>query len=181
VDTDIQQHFGDTRKNISKLNGLLESLFFLSRIEEQQWCLVTKDLKVKEYMQQRLVAISESFADKNLDYSLHISEDLMYNVEKNTFSILIDNLISNAMKFSPINMKITIWADEKWFYVQDNWPGISPEDRNKIWDKFYRKDTNKEWFWVGLYLVKRITTLYWWDIQVADTWDIWTRFKVEIS
>jgi len=125
--------------------------------------------------------IVESFPDKTVSCNLDISDDLIYQVEDSTFSILIDNLLTNAMKFSPENMEILISADINWFYIQDNGPWIDSKNRDLIWEKFYRKDTNKEWFWVGLYLVKRITKLYGWNIYVEDTLGKWARFKVEIS
>lgn len=178
---DIRDHFIDTRQNIQKLNWLLESLFFLSRIEEQEWCLVKNKLMVYSFIEDKLRLIAESFPDKKLDYSLNVPKDLCYRVEENTFSILLDNLITNAMKFAPENMKIIIWADKNMFYIQDNGPGISEEYREKIWEKFYRKDTNKEGFWVWLHIVKRIVDIYDWNIYVEH--DNWTgaRFKVELS
>ena len=177
---DIENFFRDTRQNIGKLNGLLESLFFLSRIEDRQWCLVKKTLWIKDIFEKRIIKVSESFPHKHLDYVLNMPDGLQYEVEENTFCILIDNLISNAMKFSPEDMKIHIYADEGGFSVQDNGPGISYSDIEKVWDKFYRKDTNKEWFWVGLYLVRRITSIYNWDISIDSELDQGTRFKVDI-
>ena len=179
-DGDIEKFFTDTRQNIGKLNGLLESLFFLSRIEEEEWCLIKTKVAVKEIFEKRLIKIWESFPHKKLEYTLNIDDTLEYQVEENTFCILVDNLLSNAMKFAPENMEIQVKADEKKFFVKDNGPGISEEDREKIWDKFYRKDTNKEWFWVGLYLVKRIINIYGWSIWIhSEKWK-GTKFKVDI-
>lgn len=180
-DTDVTKFFSDTRQNIWKLNGLLESLFFLSRIEEQQWCLLTSSIPVEDIFKKRLIKIAESFPHKELTYTLDISSDLYYAVEENTFCILIDNLISNAMKFSPEQMKIRVEADEWGFTITDNGPGIDTKDIAKIWEKFYRKDTNKEWFGVGLYLVKRIMSIYNWKILVESELWKWTKFKVDIS
>jgi signal transduction histidine kinase len=56
----------------------------------------------------------------------------------------MDNLLSNAMKFSPENMKIIVSATKEFITVQDNGPGIDGELGEKIWEKFYRKDTKKE-------------------------------------
>ncbi|MDA9128935.1 HAMP domain-containing histidine kinase [Candidatus Gracilibacteria bacterium] len=178
---DSQKFFLDTRQNISKLNGLLESLFFLSRIEEEHGTFIKSHIHVNSLFESRILKISESFPHKNLKYNLDIEENLQYLVEEHTFTILIDNLISNAMKFAPENMDIKIKANETGFSVFDNGPGISEGDRQKIWEKFYRKDTNKEGFGVGLYLVKRITDMYDWNIQVYERSAGGTEFKVEIS
>lgn len=175
---DTKKFFSDTRQNIGKLNGLLESLFFLSRIEDEQGCLVKSKIGVKNIFETRLVKISESFPYKKLKYSLNISEDLQYEVEEHTFTILIDNLISNAIKFAPENVQIDVFATQEYFEIQDNWPGVSQEDQEQIYEKFYRKDTNKEWFWVGLYLVKRIIDIYNWKISVDSELQAGTKFII---
>ena len=178
---DITDFFTLSRQNIAKLNGLLQSLFFISKIEEQSWCLVQKNIHVKNIFEQRVLQTAESFPHKNLDYTLSIDEDLMYSIEENTFGVLIDNLISNAMKFAPNDMQIEITANKKYFQIWDNGPGIPHGVKEKIWEKFYRTDTNKEWFWVWLYLVKRIVDIYNWNIKIISPKKWGAIFKVDIS
>lgn len=167
-ESDVHSFFVHARNNISKLNGLLETLFFISRIEEKSSCLVKKDLKIKKYIEKKLTEISVSYPHKNISYELNIDQKLTYNVEENTFSILLDNLISNSIKFSPENVELIIFADEGMLSLQDNWPWINLKDKKKIWDKFYRSDTKIEWFWVWLYLVKRIIDIYDWSISLES-------------
>jgi len=62
-----------------------------------------------------------------------------------TFDILFENILSNAIKFSWENIKIEIWVDENSFWIKDNWVWIEKNKLNKIFTKFYRDDTNKEW------------------------------------
>ena len=178
---DMKKHFQHTRQNISRLNGLLESLFFLSRVEEHCVWLLRDRIEVKNYMDTKLHPLAESFPDKTIDYDIQISDDLEYIVDETTYSILIDNLVTNAIKFSPNHALITIYADEKWFSILDNGPWIWEDNHDKIWEKFYRSDTNKEWFWVGLYLVKRIVLNYGWRIYVDKKNKQGAKFKVEIS
>lgn len=177
---DAQRFFSLSRQNIHKLNGLLQSLFFLSRVENHEGCLVKTKISFKSYIEKKLVRIADSFSHKELSYELLFSDDISFEVEENTFSILLDNLLSNAMKFSPEKMKIVIQADKSSFSITDNGSGIPNEKREKIWDKFYRLDTNKEWFWVGLFLVKRIIDMYKWRIFVSSEKWRWTTFKVKI-
>lgn len=179
--SDIEAFFSSTRANILKLNGLLQSLFFVSRIEEQSGCLVKKSLMVHDFIENKLDHIWSSFPYKKLSYKIHIDKNLKYEVEENTFWILLDNLLSNAMKFSPEDMNIIVKADAKTFSITDNGPGIPKWDRAKIWEKFYRTDINKEWFWVWLYLVKRIVDIYGWNISIHSPKWKWAEFKVDVS
>ncbi len=179
--TDIEDFFSLSRQSIKKLNGLLQSLFFVSKVEEQRWSIIKTNILVREIIEKRILEIAESYSHKNLEYVLDISNDLIYQVEENTFSILLDNIISNAMKFAPTDMLIKIQADENWFQLEDNGPWITKCEREKIWEKFYRADTNIEWFWVWLYLVKRITDMYWWKVSVSSPKNSGAIFKVDIS
>ncbi|HHW60438.1 MAG TPA: sensor histidine kinase KdpD, partial [Syntrophomonadaceae bacterium] len=65
---------------------------------------------------------------------LHVDLPLMEHV--------LSNLIDNAIKYSPPEEDIDIWArhlgDEIWIAVADRGPGIPPEDQEKVFDKFYR-------------------------------------------
>jgi len=145
-DNDIQKYSLNTKKSISKLNTLLETLFFLSRIEEKLGCLVKKPLAIQDYFEKKMKELSYNFPHKNISYDLEIEEGLCYNIEESTFSILLDNLLSNALKFSPKETKLTIQANTKYFSLEDNGIGIDNALREKIWDKFYRKDTKVEGF-----------------------------------
>ncbi len=179
-ENDVENFFKLSRENIKKLNGLLQSLFFISKIEEQSWCLVTQEINVKRFIEQRILEISQWFPHKILNYSLDITKGLQYRIEENTFGVLIDNLISNAIKFAPDDMKIEVIANEKYFQIWDNGPWIPVWDRTKIWEKFYRIDINKEWFWVGLYLVARIVNIYNWKVEIISPKKWGTIFKVDI-
>jgi len=79
---------------------------------------------------------------------------------------------------APQNAKITIEAKKNFLSISDNGPGISDEMKTKIWNKFYRNDTKKEGFGVGLYLVKRIIDIYGWDIQVDNNPDLGAHFTI---
>lgn len=103
-----------------------------------------KNLQIKKFIDKKICGLGEKFPEKSLSFQVNIPEDLEYELEEQTFSILLDNLLSNAIKFSPEKVKIKIYADEKSFSVSDNGSGISDEEQEKIWEKFYRKDTKKE-------------------------------------
>jgi K+-sensing histidine kinase KdpD len=141
---------------------------------------VTQEINVKRFIEQRILEISQWFPHKILNYSLDITKGLQYRIEENTFGVLIDNLISNAIKFAPDDMKIEVIANEKYFQIWDNGPWIPVWDRTKIWEKFYRIDINKEWFWVGLYLVARIVNIYNWKVEIISPKKWGTIFKVDI-
>lgn len=175
---DVEVFFTHARGNIRKLNTLLETLFFLSRIEEQKQCLVKKPISLQTYIEKKIQNFSHSFSNKDIQVQYNIPKNFTLDVEENTFSILLDNLLSNAIKFSGTKVKLTISVEENTLKIEDAGAGIEKKDLEKIWDKFYRKDYNKEGFGVGLFLVKRIIEIYDWEISVESKIKKGTIFSI---
>lgn len=73
---------------------------------------------------------------------------------------LIDNLIDNAIRYSPPGAMVTVSCHEngpqKTLTVEDNGPGIPPQDREKIFNRFYRLDDNTAGSGLGLAIVRDI-------------------------
>jgi K+-sensing histidine kinase KdpD len=92
---------------------------------------------------------------------------------------IISNLIGNAYKYVPVWWKVIVAvtvADN--FYIltiADTWPWIDTADRIKIFQKFRKKNTNSEWFGLGLYLVDCLCKKLWWIIALDETYVSWTK------
>jgi signal transduction histidine kinase len=161
----------DTIKNrTKKLNNILETLFILSRKTEWIEEFDYKEVDLKEYLPSYIndyIANSE----KNILLSYHFEGSIVQKIDKNIFNIIIDNLISNAVKFSDENWAIEIWWNSHEIWIKDYGKWMKKNVLNNIWDKFYREDINQEWFWVGLFIVSRIIQLFKWKIEVeSEKW-----------
>lgn len=175
--TDQEAFFILTRRNIAKLNHLIETLFLLSRCDELHGdCLIRKRIDMNAYFWDIQRELYNNFPDVQLDIELDIEKNLFYMIDETSFSILLNNIVENAIKFSIGDIKLCIRADSKGFSIEDNGPGIAMEEQEKIFEKFYRKDTSKEGFWVGLSLVKRISELYNWKLECRSTPEKGTTF-----
>ncbi len=165
---DIAAYFSESRREIHKMNSLLESLFLLSRVEENKMCLITQKLEVRNIFLSECETMRQKFPHKNIQINIDISESLYYQLEESTFRVCIANLLSNACKFSGEEVALTIHADTDTFSIWDNGRWILSWEREKIWQKFYRQDTKIEGFGIGLYLVKRISDMYGWEIVLSE-------------
>jgi signal transduction histidine kinase len=80
---------------------------------------------------------------------------------------VFDNLFSNAIKFTSTQLIISLRRNQQFCYlsVEDDGPGISEQNQNRIWERFYQIDysRNKEsnnGFGLGLAMVKKIMQLH---------------------
>ncbi len=171
---DIELLLLKIKEKTLKLNRLLETFFLLSRIENWIEKLETKNIDLSHYIKD---FVSNYIKNNDLDIKIifKINWNLNIYIEENTFNILFENILSNAIKFSNNNIKIEIWINENSFWIKDFWEWIEEKKLTKIWDKFYRNDTNKEWFWVWLFIVKRLVDLYKWKIEVKS--ELWKCSK----
>lgn len=75
---------------------------------------------------------------------------------------LVDNLIDNAIRYSPPHASVTVrtFEDQDWgvLAVEDSGPGIAPEEREKVFDRFYRVDESVTGTGLGLAIVRDIAT-----------------------
>jgi len=169
----------DTIKNrTKKLNNTLETLFILSR--KTEWIEEVEKHKVnlKDYLESYIreyIANSE----KNISVKFYFQEDIFQDIDKNIFNIIIDNLISNAIKFSRQDGLIEVGWDASKIWIKDYWIWMDEKTTRHIWSKFYRQDTNLEGFWVWLYIVSRITQLFQWTIDVKSKKDEWSTFIIK--
>ena len=169
----------NTIKNrTKKLNNILETLFLLSRKTEGIEDLDYERVYLEKYLPwyiDEYIANSE----KNITLSYHFENSIVQKIDKNIFNIIIDNLVSNAVKFSPENGAIEIGWNNQEIWIKDHGKWMKKDVLNNIWDKFYREDINQEWFWVGLFIVSRIVQLFKWKIEVESQKDKGSKFIIK--
>ena len=74
----------------------------------------------------------------------------------------ISNLVDNALKFSPDGAPVTVTVRDTTLEVADRGPGIAPEDRARVFDRFYRATSARTLpgSGLGLSIVSQIATLH---------------------
>ncbi|WP_192940516.1 sensor histidine kinase [Campylobacter vicugnae] len=109
---------------------------------------------VQKLIESRIKLFELSANAKGIEFEISsISFELNSDMQK--LGKIIDNLISNAIKYSSKNSKIIINLDKNSFEIINFGTVISKENLDKIYDKFSRFDTQNGGFGIGLSLVKR--------------------------
>lgn len=138
------------------LTNLYNSLVYASfgRVEKQM-----EKIDVKQLVLERLDFFSMLFKQKKISYRVEL-DSVWLKGDKNSIMLVIDNLLSNACKYTQKGGEIEIFLSKKdgegLFWVKDNGYGIAPQDLPKIFNRYERFNPSNGGFGLGLNIVKKI-------------------------
>ena len=150
--------------NSRRLSSLLGSILLLNKLENQQVATKQSKYRLDEQIRQSVVALESAWEQKNIELDVDL-ERTYYCGSEAMMRHVWDNLIANAIKFTPENSKVKILLREEGAHltvrVADQGPGLSEETQKHMFDKFYQGDTShkQDGNGLGLALVKRILSI----------------------
>ena len=135
----IHENISHSLKSLKILQFVLSSIIDLSSIISHQFYLHIEKLNIKECVQEILSLLEPQIVNKelNVHFKMDSNVEEFINTDRLRLSIVLYNLISNAIKFTfhgEINISISKLADQNWykFYIMDTGIGINPETVNKM-------------------------------------------------
>ncbi len=150
--------------NTKRLSSLTGSVLLLSKLENQEIQTNQSQFLVDEQIRQSIVALEPQWEKKNVELDVELCE-VKYWGNELLMRHVWDNLISNAIKFTPvgstIKLRLTKKDDKIIFVVEDEGCGIPGEALRHVFDKFYQADSahKQEGSGLGLALVEKILLL----------------------
>lgn len=172
------------RENCQKLSNLVTNILKLNKLENQSLELTINKFNLSELLINQILLFEKLFEEKEIELICDIEDDLLINSEPSYLEIIINNLISNAIKFSNQFGKITIKlkkiTNEYILEITDNGQGMSEETGKRIFEKFYQGDTShsKMGNGLGLALVKKVIDILGGSISVKSELNVGTTFTV---
>lgn len=172
--TDEQKEYVDKIIfNAQRLSALTGSILLLSRIENKTILSNKVKFDLDEQIRTSLLALEPEWEKKNIEFDIEM-DDTDYVGNEGLVHHIWDNVIGNAIKFSPdggeIKIRLDNLSDRIVFSISDQGPGIDPDSQKHIFDKFYQSDTShkQEGHGLGLALVKKILDLEEGEITVQN-------------
>ena len=145
--------------------------------------LLTLAEKGNETVETETVALSALTAEcwslvATADATLQVETELQISGDRGQLRQLFENLFRNAIEHGGPDVAIRIGelTDGDGLYVEDNGPGIPPEDREQVFDDGYT--TSRQGTGFGLSIVKQVTDAHGWDIRATDGTDGGARFEI---
>jgi signal transduction histidine kinase len=132
---------------------------------------------------------SHKFMDQSgrIKWIIDIKEVVPVHTDLSRVTILLNNLISNALKYADLKkeepfIRIHVRSDLDYIHIQftDNGIGISQEHIERIFDMFYRADLNSKGSGLGLYILKQTIKRMKGFVQVESTWGVGSKFIITL-
>jgi two-component system OmpR family sensor kinase len=162
MDTDVM--IEKNRKKLTRINiaaktvsTLYKDLTYLTLEQEKK--NENEDIALKPMIENRVEYFDILAKSKNINFSLLLEHSTIY-MDKRKFSRVIDNILSNAIKYNKRGGKIEIILKENLLQVEDTGIGISEEKIPFIFDRYIRFNKSEGGFGVGLSIVKKIVDEY---------------------
>jgi len=174
---------------VDRLNHMVDQLLLLARFENQKQNIKRESIYLNALILDNLTRFSEKIENKKLKVITSFDEDYYIESDNYLVSIIVSNLISNAIKYSnnetEINIKLLNENGNIVFSISDNGIGIVPEDIEKIFTSFYRSNvanhTQIKGTGLGLSIVKRLCDLLKIEITLTSEIDKGTTFVIRFS
>ena len=170
-----------------KLAQLITNILKLNKLENQQIFPQPQEFDLGEQLCQCLLQFEDAWEAKNLEIETDIADDIRIKSDSELLSLVWNNLISNAVKFTPDGGKIgvSLKSDGNTVIVQvrDTGCGMKPEVGQHIFEKFYQGDTSHatQGNGLGLALVKRVIDILNGEIGVQSVFGKGSTFTVMLK
>ena len=183
-------HLESFRQEVIRLVHLSEQLLWLAHASRDKNDIYFSRLRIDEIVLDAVQSRRNHGRKINVNYAINPVDDSILTVtaNKDLLRALFFNLIENAVKFSPAEKEVdvVIEASERRISVRvnDQGPGMSPEELLYIFKPFYRSNRNgnqPNGNGIGLYLCKQIATIHNADISVQSAPQIGSSVTLEFK
>ena len=137
-----------------------------------------EDLNIEQLVHERIEYFNSLATAKKVSLEIQLIKNTSLYIDKGKFSKLLDNLISNAIKYNKMKGSIVIRVEEKKVSVQDTGIGIAEKDISQMLERYTRFNKSSGGFGIGLNIVSSIAKEYKLSIDIESKLKVGTKVSV---
>jgi len=185
-----QEHY-ETRiqfclKELNRMAQLIDQLLMLARYESNRMDPRIEQVKLSLALERVKGRLQPVALEKEILFKVFGTENAFVAADPSMLEIILENILSNAIKYSPPRSMITITMERKSSSlacsITDQGIGIPEEKLNAIFERFYRVDESRNsgtgGFGLGLSIVKKLADLQQIKVSVTSREKIGTTFTL---
>ncbi|RYF58517.1 MAG: extracellular solute-binding protein, partial [Cytophagaceae bacterium] len=178
------------RRNSKKLLNIVNELLDLGKLEAGKLELNLKPVALAPFVNVLFQAFRSAAEYKKINYQLtcDINKRLFVQLDQDRFEKITNNLVGNAIKFTPdggsVTVEATITGQVINFTVTNTGMGIHPDDVQHIFDRYYQghrtEQASEGGTGIGLAIAREFAELMGGSLSIENSWGTGTTFKVSI-
>ncbi|QKF73136.1 two-component system sensor histidine kinase [Aliarcobacter faecis] len=158
------------------ISNIYEDLTFISL--NNQIISNNEELNLSQILRQRVDFFKAIANSKKVEFQLDIKEDIFIVCDVKKLSKLIDNILSNAIKYNKFQGFIKVSLKDNLLVIEDSGKGLSKENLKSLFTRYKRFDKSVGGFGIGLNIVQMIAKEYNFKIDVISKLNVGTRIKI---
>jgi len=177
---------GAMLEETDRLTLLIDSLLALARVEGLQFPSDPKPVDLGVLADDVAIQFGVLAEEKGQTLTVERTEPVSVTGDRGLLHQLIVNILDNAIKYTQPGGRVCLRVDhtehEAIVEIDDNGPGIAPENHNKVFERFYRVDASRsrtvDGFGLGLAIAQRVAEIHGGRIEVSSACQIGSAFRV---
>jgi two-component system phosphate regulon sensor histidine kinase PhoR len=182
-----QEMIRGAMNDIDRLNLLVENILLSARIEGSTFRIYREDVDLSALIEQLIDKDKFELRD-NRKITLDIQSGIHADIDRFSFPSMLMNVYENAVKYSAPGSSISVCLKQEnsklLLQVADEGVGISAEDRQQVFKKFYRagreETRSTKGTGLGLYIARYLTILHEGTISIRDNSPKGTIFEISL-
>ena len=158
------------------ISNIYEDLTFVTL--NNQIISNNEDINLSNVLKQRVEYFNSIATMKKINFDLDIKDDIFMVCDMKKITKLIDNILSNAIKYNKIAGFIKVNLDDNILSIEDSGKGIEKENLKTLFERYSRFDKSVGGFGIGLNIVSLIAKEYNLKIDVKSQIDIGTTVEI---
>lgn len=179
-------------QNAKKLNALILELIEFRRLETGNKTLKIQHINVADQTRSIAEAFNELADSRKIDFTIQVGTELYWNTDNSCLSKIVNNLLSNAFKYTPdngnITVELTVENELLTLRISNSGKGIAKENLTKIFDRYkildnfevQQKNGLSPRNGLGLAICHSMVTLLNGEIKVTSVLNEITTFEVTL-
>ena len=158
------------------ISNIYEDLTFVTL--NNQIISNNEDINLSNVLKQRVEYFNSIATMKKINFDLDIKDDIFMVCDMKKITKLIDNILSNAIKYNKISGFIKVNLDDNILSIEDSGKGIEKENLKTLFERYSRFDKSVGGFGIGLNIVSLIAKEYNLKIDVKSQINMGTTVEI---
>lgn len=188
----LKKQLGLIQQNALRLNGLIQQVIGFERVDDSvNKNMILSHVEFIEFAKGIFSVYENAFQAKGIEATFNSKvENLLVNIDVLKMESVLNNLISNALKFTnangEIHLNITYSIENERnviLTISDTGIGIPQADLRSVFDRFYQSRTtsnDKTGSGIGLYLVKNYVEMHGGTIEISSEENVGTTISINL-